>query len=570
MTVPPVPSGAPRTVVEVLARTAERHPDVEAYVEPAHSSPGRARPRACLTFGEWDRAADGVAGMLARHGVGHGDVVALVLPSCIDYAVAYAALLRLGAVTSGCNPRLGPAELTSIIGRARPVLTVVDPELGVELPAGAGAVLPRAAVAESADGPPPARRTVLDPDDPVAVVWTSGTTGRPKGAVFDHRSLEAVAAGTDVLAHPGDRRLSPLPFAHVGYMTRPWEEISRLITTVITPVPWRAEEALRILVDERITVGQGVPTQWTLILALPGLDAADLSALRLAGTGAAPVPAALVAEMRRRLRTPVVVRYTSTETSRGTGTDLTDPDDVVANTVGRPVAGVELSVVGGDGRAVPAGEVGRVRLRSGAVMRGYWGDPTEAAGGMEAAPAAGGSAPRFPVDRAATDAVLSPDGWITTGDYGWVDDDGNLHLAGRANEMYIRGGYNVYPTEVEETLGSHPAVARAAVVGAPDPVLGAVGVAFVVPAVGVGRDGVPPLAELRAFCGGRLADYKSPDAVVVVDELPLTPMMKVDKKSLADPAREAAERRRGPGADPTHRPAPDAGAAAPATSKEDP
>ena len=126
---------------------------------------------------------------------------------------------------------------------------------------------------------------MLAPDDPVAVVWTSGTTGQPKGAVFDHANLAAVARGTDVLSQPGDRRLSPLPFAHVGYMTRAWDEIANAVTTIITPTPWRADEAVRIMADERVTVAQGVPTQWALMLASAELERADLRALRDCGDG---------------------------------------------------------------------------------------------------------------------------------------------------------------------------------------------------------------------------------------------------------------------------------------------
>jgi acyl-CoA synthetase (AMP-forming)/AMP-acid ligase II len=359
--------------------------------------------------------------------------------------------------------------------------------------------------------------------------------------IFDHRSLAAVSDGADVLSRPGDRRLSPLPFAHVGYMTKAWDEIAHGITTVITPTPWRAADALRIIEEERITVAQGVPTQWALVLALDELDRTDLSSLRIAGTGAAPMPATHVAELRRRLGVPVVVRYASTETAICTGTVPEDPDDVVATSVGRPVPGVQLSVVGEDGQEAGPGRAGRVRIRSRAVLRGYWGDAPSLGDGP------GGDGPRGTahlIDAVATAEVLSDDGWVTTGDFGIVGEDGNLRLVGREHERFIRGGYNVYPVEVEEVLATHPAVAQAVVVGAPDPVLGEVGVAFVVPSASREPGGMPPVvpppAELRAYCAERLADYKAPDALVLLDELPLTAMMKVDKRSLAAPARVAA------------------------------
>ncbi len=510
--------GEPATLVDVLAAAARTRPDVEAFVEPATAE----RPRRALTYAAWERAATGVAGLFARRGVTRGSVVGLLLPSSSDYMVCYAAAARLGAVTSGINLRLGSAEVTSILERTVPAVLVVDDGL-VPAPGPVGAVVTRAEVAAAAHGPGPAGPSVLDPSDPVAVVWTSGTTGLPKGAVFDHRSLAAVAAGPDPLAEAGDRRLSPLPFAHVGSMTRVWDEAAKCITTVITPTPWRAADAVAVLTAERITVAQGVPTQWALVLAHPDLAAADLSALRIAGTGASRVPPELVAEVRRVLGVPVVVRYTSTEASLGTGTVPGDPDLAVATTVGRPVPGVSLTLVDDDGRPVGPGEVGRVRLRSAAVMRGYWGGPPTGPG------AAG-----VVYDRAATAAVLDGSGWVTTGDYGRLDADGRLCLVGRANELYIRGGYNVYPAEVEAALGDHPGVGQVAVVGAPDPVLGEIGVAFVVPGQGEDPDPAELLAGLRERARGRLADYKAPDRVEVVDHLPLTSMMKVDKRALAD------------------------------------
>jgi acyl-CoA synthetase (AMP-forming)/AMP-acid ligase II len=515
-----------QTVVSVLREAAQRIGDVEAYVEPAQ--PG-LRARRSLTFGQWDAAADGVAGVLADRGVEKGDVVCLVLPACIDYAVLYAALLRLGAITSGINPRMGRAEVASILERTSPVLIVRDPDSNVTGPDGVAPVVDRADVVAGQDGAPPNRWPALTAHDPVAVVWTSGTTGVPKGALFDHANLAAVARGTDVLSQPGDRRLSPVPFAHVGYMTRAWDEIEHGVTTVITPTPWQAADALRIISEERITVGQGVPTQWALMLARPELGDTDVRSLRVAGTGAARVPAALVADMRARLGVPVVVRYTSTESSLGTGTTLSSTDDEVATTVGVPVPGVEIRIVDDAGSPVEAGTVGRVLLRSAAAMRGYW----------RRGPGRGRSVDQL-IDPEATAAVLSPDGWVTMGDFGLLDPQGNLRLSGRTHERYIRGGYNVYPAEVEEVLATHPDVERVAVVGAPDPVLGEIGVAIVVPRPGA----QPDLPSLREHCVEQLSDYKAPDALVLVDEIPLTPMMKIDTRQLAGLADRVAEDRR--------------------------
>jgi acyl-CoA synthetase (AMP-forming)/AMP-acid ligase II len=287
-------------------------------------------------------------------------------------------------------------------------------------------------------------------------------------------------------------------------MTRAWDELVNGITTVIPATPWSASNTLELIERERVTVAQGVPTQWSLMLADPLFDRVDTSSLRMAASGSATVPPDLVRELKRRLGVPFVVRYTSTEASLTTGTQLDDPDEVVAHTVGVPASNVEVELVDDDGVAVPPGEVGTVKVRSAAVMRGYWED-----------------APR-------TAEVLSSDGWLLTGDLGRVDSHGNLVLVGRRNEMYVRGGYNVYPGEVEAVLGTHPAVARVAIVAVDDPVLGEIGLAAVVAAPG----SAPTLDELRAWCRARVADYKAPDRLVLVDELPLTAMLKVDKSAL--------------------------------------
>jgi acyl-CoA synthetase (AMP-forming)/AMP-acid ligase II len=477
-----------------MRATAEAHPEREAFVD------GGRR----LTFAGWDRAADGLAATLAEAGVGRGDVVCLMLPSSSDYAVCYQAAMRLGAVTSGINPRLGPAEVASIISRTRPRLTVVDRVAGVNaLHPGAGRLIGRDELDEACRRDPIRPRPRIDGSEAVAIVWTSGTTGEPKGAVFGHANLEACAVGAGDLSRPGDRRLSPLPFAHVGYMTKPWDELVNVITTVIVPSPWKAGQALRLIEEEAVTVAQGVPTQWSLMLADPHFDDTDVSSLRVAGTGASTVPPELVREMRRRLGCAVVVAYTSTEAAITTRSRVGDADEVVSGTVGRASEGVAIEVVDAEGHPAGGGEVGRVRCRSAAVMRGYWDDPVRT-------------------------AEVLREGWLTTGDLGRVDAAGNLVLVGRRSEMYIRGGYNVYPAEVEGVLGEHPGVDKVAVVGLPDPVLGQIGAAYVVPASGA----APQLDDLRTWCRQRLADYKAPDRLELLTELPLTSMLKVDKQAL--------------------------------------
>jgi acyl-CoA synthetase (AMP-forming)/AMP-acid ligase II len=521
--------GSFTSACSLLRAAALQAPDHEAFIE--------AGTDERLTYSEWDRQADAVARQLARMGLCRGDVVCFVLPSSIDYAVLYQAVMRIGAITSGINPRLGVRERSHILRKSGPKMVVVDPAV-VDRSAVeefCARTIDRSVVAEwrrasGDDSLQPDQSgggtefPELGEDDTVAIVWTSGTTGMPKGAVFDQGCLKAMAAAAGELTAPFDRKLSPLPFAHVGYMTRPWDEIQNLVTTVISAVPWKPDETLALLERERVTLCQGVPTQYDLLFRQANFDTFDFSSLRLVGMGAARIPPELVREAWERFGAPVIVRFASTESSVCSGTSLHDDVETIANTVGRPGLGIEISLRDGKGVEVPIGEVGTVWIKSRARMREYWREPE------------------------LTAETLTADGWLLTGDLGTFDDRGVLRLVGRRTEMYIRGGYNVYPAELENVLGEHPKVARVAVVGVPTAVMGEMGIAFVVPsdptdlADASGASGgqlvrVPGdalLDELRAFCRSQLADYKAPDRLVLVEDLPVTSMMKVDKMALAE------------------------------------
>lgn len=495
---------SPNTTVELLRRVAVECPDRAAYVSADRT----------LTYGSWDESADALAYTWQRIGVGKGDVVALVLPSCIEYPVCYQAAMRLGAVTTGVNPRLGRWEIDAILARTRARVAVVAD--GLPAPESAETVLRCSDVIATWNG----RRAIDFPriasTDPVAIVWTSGTTGGPKGAVFTHRQLCAVASSSTALTARFDRKLSPTPFTHIGYMVHAWEEIQNAVTIVIPPTPWKAGRVLELMERTRVTVGQGVAAHWRLMFDCPDFATTDLSALRIAGTGGSIIPPELVAEMRERLRCPVVVGYSSTEAGVVSETSAEGSIEEACSTVGKARPNVELRVVDAGGVPLEPDEPGWVQCRSAAVMEGYLDDPE------------------------ATSRVLDGDDWLSVGDMGRLDSDGTLTLLGRGGEMFIRGGYNVYPAEVERVLARHPAVALVAVVGQPDPVLGEIGRAFVVPE----RGGVAPdLDELRSWCSDDLADYKAPDRLELVDELPHTRLEKIDRAALAARSCAAAETR---------------------------
>lgn len=503
------PGGDDATLLDLFDAVVRVGGDREAMVECTGLDDSDVPVTRRATFSTLAAAADALAHRLLVEGVTPGDVVAITLPSGIDHAVAHHAALRAGAVATALNPRLGPDERRHILAATSPA-AILDEPLGD---------LGRLA----AEGDPQRRHARPAPTDAACIVWTGGTTGAPKGVVFDHRCQSAMAAAAGPLSAVADRRLAPLPFAHVGTMTRVWDEWSHLITTVVTPTPWTPGSAAALLATERISVCQGVPTQYALLcdhLDASGVGPGSLPDLRVAGIGGARIPPELVARIEATLGAPVVARYASTETCIATGTTPGDPPEVVATTVGRPTPPVQLRVVDAAGTPLPAGEdnVGTVCIRSRAVMRAYAptiaGDPD--------------SAPSSPVDA---------EGWCHTGDLGWVDDAGNLRLVGRSTELYIRGGYNVYPAEVENCLGTLDGVAAVAVVGATAPRsrLGELGVAFI-----VAGTAPPTLDEVRDHVTAHLASYKAPDVVIVVDELPLTPLGKVDKRALQPRANDAA------------------------------
>jgi acyl-CoA synthetase (AMP-forming)/AMP-acid ligase II len=369
----------------------------------------------------------------------------------------------------------------------------------------------------SAAPPNEAALPAIEADDVACIVWTSGTTGAPKGAVYDHARCKAISRNMGQLTEPGDRRLVVLPFAHVGYMTRMWDELAHGTTVVIAGEPWSATETLRLIREERITMGTGVPTQWELVLAHDEVERTDFSRLRVCGIGGAAISPDLVRRMRETLRCPVITRYTSTEAGVTTSTHVGDGDDIVANTVGRAAPEVELRIASpADGSELPVGEVGEIVVRSPAMMREYWHDPVRTA------------------------EVFDSAGFLHTGDLGTLDSDDNVRIVGRLKEMYIRGGYNVYPAEVEGVLAGHPLVGQVAVVGAPSGVLGEVGVAFV---IATDSERPPTLAELRDWCREHVADYKAPDELVLVSEFPVNATHKVDKQALLESAARQAQRK---------------------------
>jgi acyl-CoA synthetase (AMP-forming)/AMP-acid ligase II len=491
-------------LAETAAEAARRFGDAPAFVTDEGLT---------LTYAEFDRLADEAAVGLAELGVGEGDVVALVLPTVPEHFIAYVAAAKLGAITAAVNPKLVQAERVAVLRAANPMVVVATADLAAIDVVGPNQIVqiePATVTADVLSGlrrpgqaPPP---LPTDLDRAIAIVFTSGTTGTPKGAVFAGRQIDFITQ-CDVgdAWGGGGHSMAGSALAHLGPTTKLAGNLKKGGAQHLSRQPWKAAEALRMVAELKIAAFGGVPTQVALMLRDPTFDSTDLSSVRAVVMGGGPATPALIREARQRIPAPLAVRYSCTEAGIGCGTAFTDPDEDAEVSVGRPQPGVRLSILSEDGESLPQGDIGEVCLGSPAVMEGYWRNSS------------------------ANAEVFTDDGSVRTGDLGWIDAEGRLRLAGRSRERYVRGGYNVHPMEVEGVLADHPDVAAVAIISRLDPVMGEVGVAVVVPRVG---GSTPELSQLREFASDRLARYKLPDDLVVLTALPLTAGEKVDRRAL--------------------------------------
>ncbi|HEV2373159.1 MAG TPA: AMP-binding protein [Streptosporangiaceae bacterium] len=568
------------TVPAALARAAQVYGDATALAEPGG-------PR--LSFTDLHEGARTVSRALIASGVAPGDRVALWSPNTWHWVVSALGALSAGATLVPVSTRFTGVEALDVLSRSSArVLVVADEFLGVDrltalraaaaqaraeasgipnhaqppvspgrlglvirVPMGSGPAADASVLAEAEPGTartaaqpgtdgataeeawalpdweslgwdglaeraaavPPSvaadRAATVEPGHISDILFTSGTTGRSKGAMSTHAQALSVArawAECGGLASD-DRYLVVNPFFHsFGYKAG---ILACLVSgAALVPMPvFDAEQAMRVIETERITVLPGTPTLYQTILDHPARAAHDLTSLRLAVTGAAPVPVPLIERMRRELsfRT-VLTAYGLTEAVVVTMCRPADAPETVSHTSGRPTAGFEVRVAGPGGGPLPPGEPGEILLRGPNVMVGYLDDPT------------------------ATREAIDAEGWLHTGDIGTLDGDGYLTITDRLKDMYVCGGFNVYPAEVEQALAALPGVAASAVVGVPDGRLGEVGKAFV-----VARPGhVLETETVVAFCRERLANYKVPRQVEFRADLPRNASGKVLKRVLRE------------------------------------
>lgn len=499
---------------EILTHTAARLPDKVAVID------GDRR----LSFSELDRAADRFAGALAAAGLARGARIAILAPNIVEYPVVVFGAARAGVIACMISPRSTAADVAYMLNKTGVELLVfagdlrplVDAARGdaralrhlVVIGDGNGEAVPFNAFLGTGSGTPPA--VTLAENDPVAMTFTGGTTGFPKAVLVTHRNrVTACAICREQFGLTGeDIGIVAAPLFHAVGQFIWFQTLVMLGCTQVMLPRWDVAAFCDMVERHRATATLMVPTQLRDLLGHPQSSPARLASLRHISYAGAPMALALFDRLTEALpQVEFVEHYGQSETGPLTIRRGSHPHDK-RGTVGRAVAGLGLKIVDRDGREVAIGQVGELITRGGHVFTGYWDDPDQTAA-----------------------AFKNGDGWLWTGDLGVSDDEGFITLVDRSKDMIVSGAENIYPTEIERALSSHPAVAECAVFGIPDDKWGEVPAAHVVL-----RPGHQATAEdLIAHVVGIVARFKRPRRIEFVERLPKTPVGKVQKSQLRAP-----------------------------------
>ena len=522
------------TMYQALRRVTEDRPRQEALIC------GSTR----LTYGQLQERVDRTGTFLDHLGIRKEDRLIFLLPPGVDFITLFFAAARQGAVVVPLDPRALPQRIIQVSEQVAPAHLVTAEPLSAPLLQELPSTITVHPVEKFSPGrmpeQPVASPPAVAPTDLLAILYTSGTTGVPKGAMHTHRSLIAPVVATlrvrELWLHrPSPTRLIRMGRALLRYRERLLRAAGRpqiflstvgfhTITgievflqallmgdTLIVQPHFHPVEALELIQRERATVLIAVPTALAVMLRVENFDQYDLSSLLICGTGSAPCPPNLAREIQQRLGCALHIGFGATETGGGVAVpDIGDSREDQAETVGRPLPGIEVRIADDQGRPLPPGEVGELWVRGEGVMMGYWGTAD------------------------LTAQVLDEEGWYHTGDLAVMDERGYLRIVGRKKDMIIRGGRNIYPEAIERHLVSHPAIREAAVVGVPGRLGDEEIWAFVI--LEEGSDLTP--RQIREYCRGALETYQIPQVVRILPDFPRTSTGKPQKFRLREMALE--------------------------------
>jgi long-chain acyl-CoA synthetase len=476
-----------------------------------------------MTYAQLDEASARMASVLCRHGVQPGDRVGIMVPNVPQFAVVYYGVLRAGGVVVPMNVLLKRREVAFYLGDPEAALVVAWHGVADEAQAGAAEagveclVVEPAAFGQLLAGVEPGHAVVdRGGHDTAVILYTSGTTGRPKGAELTHanlrRNVEAVLTLFSI--ERDDVILGALPLFHSFGQTCTLNAAVAAGACLELIPRFHPGEVLELIERRRVTLFQGVPTMYAALLHHPDRRRFDVASMRLCVSGGAALPVEVLRGCEEAFGCSVLEGYGLSETSPVAAFNHPDRERKPGS-IGTPIAGVEMKAVDDDRREVPQGDVGEIAIRGHNVMKGYWRRPEASAEAIDA------------------------DGWFYTGDMARIDEDGCFFIVDRKKELIIRGGYNVYPREIEELLYEHPAVLEAAVIGVPHAELGEEVGAAVALKPGAEVDEV----DLRDHVKRQIAAYKYPRHIWFVDELPKGPTGKILKREIRPPAAIAGSTR---------------------------
>jgi len=520
------------TMNQLLKNAVERFPEKEAVYD------GTRR----LTYKELDHESTAIAIELRRLGINEGDHIAVSLPNWYEFVVSIFAIAKAGAVIIPFNTRYQSSEIEYILNDSKAKAAFFTDEIDdqkqwstyykiyqkskhlkhlITVRSKRNQAIPYDDMVRNGLTSLGEERNLpeVTEEDLAVIMYTSGTTGNPKGAMLTHENItfNARRSAEMLECRSDDVFLIQVPLFHIFGMSPGVIATISFGAKMVLTQKFKAENALQIVEQEKITVHHGVPTMFILELNHPNLEKYDLTSLRTGIVAAAPVPSEVIGRIREKMHCEVLSSYGMTETSPSlTFCTFEDDDSTKAKTVGRAMPGVQLKLIDPEtGEEVETGEVGEITAKSDGVMKGYYRMPEK------------------------TKEVFTVDGWYRTGDLGTMDVKGNIRIVGRKKDLIIQGGYNIYPREVEEYFYKLEDVVEVAIVGLPDTVLGQVSCA----AVTLKENSKMTEEDLQLFIEEKVADFKVPDMITIVNELPMTASGKISKISLQNELEKSLKHR---------------------------